>query len=95
VQASDDQITNPDFWSFLRTVKERIDEECSGVTSDSEMELLCDRWLNPNQGLLERYKDDPLFALANPSARQTFTEEMTKRIRKAEREKDWRLLNCE
>jgi len=92
MHATDEQIANPDFWGFCRVVRERIDEECAGVLSDAEMEVLCDRWLNPKQGLLERYKDDPFFALANPAAQQTFTEEMTRGIREAEREKIWRLL---
>jgi hypothetical protein len=92
VYATDDQIANPDFWGFCRVVQKRIDYECAGVVSDTEMEVLCDRWLNPKQGVLERYKDDPLFALANPAAKQTFLETMTNTIRKAEREKDWLLL---
>jgi hypothetical protein len=93
VYASDDQIANPDFWGFLRVVRERIDKECARVVSDTEMEAVHERWLNPKQGMLERYKDDPFFALANPAARKKFTEEMSNRIRKAERDKNWRLLN--
>ena len=76
----------PDFWGFLQKAVAQLDEESAKVQSDADMNTLVARWLQPNQGVLAKLKDDPFIAMAKPSAKQIFTDVMQNRVRQLERE---------
>jgi len=83
-----DKSSFPDFWGYLQQFEARLSEEASKVTSDSELAGLIAKWTDPQVGVLRRMQDDPIFAMAKPSARQIFLDQITNRIRGIERE--WR-----
>jgi hypothetical protein len=52
----------------------------SRVASEQQLEIVRRKWLDPVNGILERLKSDPYFALAKPSAKTMFQDYMRDRI---------------
>jgi hypothetical protein len=88
------QPTPPASPSSKRSPLPRQSSSSTSPPDVARLGSLVSRWLNPNNGILERMKNDPLFALAKPTAQQVFVEAMRTRVQQTEREwkEVWRTL---